>query len=465
VPGHKAVSDYLTGLFYDEPSTYPATKGQLVSLVSGPGLDGYRPNPDDRDWFSTSLPDGRYRDPGEVIAALTPVFEWLPEGAIRGHGEESSRQGASATATTTANHSSSLSSSHAHLVPVSAFMVGARLIVRENQAAVLVRQGAAYDLFSSGGSYTLTPETAPKLSAVSRPPAKGFEHGAFEGAPLFLDLNEFNAEFATMARTKAGKPFAARGAVRCAILSPADLLKESNILRQLVARSGGDDTTADAVGVRRMSSDPLERLVQRQTEDTVRRVASSHQMEEMKGDKTLLEKPIDDALANLGLKVNSIIFDAIGEPTPGMFFTGAQPTARDMQEMMERLSAIAKLRQASGLNLPPQFGPAVQTGAGTPASPAHPSTGPSPTSTGAAANSSSAGSTTIPRTSSSPSPFPPPTTTLVCSKCGVSNPGTGKFCGECGAALQPPNKRTCPNCGSDVLPNIRFCGNCGTRVG
>lgn len=51
---------------------------------------------------------------------------------------------------------------------------------------------------------------------------------------------------------------------------------------------------------------------------------------------------------------------------------------------------------------------------------------------------------------------------MKCSKCGVENPESFKFCCQCGAKLEVINK--CPNCGSTLPSYGLFCPECGTRV-
>lgn len=54
-----------------------------------------------------------------------------------------------------------------------------------------------------------------------------------------------------------------------------------------------------------------------------------------------------------------------------------------------------------------------------------------------------------------PSPSP-----VVCPAC--STPGTGRFCANCGASLEPT---TCAGCNASLSPGARFCHRCGRPVG
>ncbi|OYC97138.1 zinc ribbon domain-containing protein [Microbacterium sp. Yaish 1] len=48
-----------------------------------------------------------------------------------------------------------------------------------------------------------------------------------------------------------------------------------------------------------------------------------------------------------------------------------------------------------------------------------------------------------------------------CASCGAQSSG-GKFCGECGASLNPV--RRCPGCAYENPPTSRFCAECGTGL-
>src|SRR5215469_7399395 len=49
---------------------------------------------------------------------------------------------------------------------------------------------------------------------------------------------------------------------------------------------------------------------------------------------------------------------------------------------------------------------------------------------------------------------------MRCPSCDSENPGTAKFCVECGAAF----KGVCPKCGSECPPSAKFCAECGTSI-
>lgn len=68
----------------------------------------------------------------------------------------------------------------------------------------------------------------------------------------------------------------------------------------------------------------------------------------------------------------------------------------------------------------------------------------------------------------SPAGYPPApapgqsatTRTDLCSKCGIPNPASARFCAECGASLAGG---PCSGCGVELESGAKFCGRCGMR--
>ena len=49
---------------------------------------------------------------------------------------------------------------------------------------------------------------------------------------------------------------------------------------------------------------------------------------------------------------------------------------------------------------------------------------------------------------------------MLCSKCGIENPDSAKFCIECAT----PFARKCPSCGAENPPRAKFCAQCSTAL-
>jgi membrane protease subunit (stomatin/prohibitin family) len=53
------------------------------------------------------------------------------------------------------------------------------------------------------------------------------------------------------------------------------------------------------------------------------------------------------------------------------------------------------------------------------------------------------------------------TTTRHCPKCNAEAPGNAKFCPECGTTLQ---EAACPKCNAAIQPGAKFCPECGQKL-
>lgn len=51
--------------------------------------------------------------------------------------------------------------------------------------------------------------------------------------------------------------------------------------------------------------------------------------------------------------------------------------------------------------------------------------------------------------------------TVPCIKCGAELKEGAKFCGECGSKQEKPK---CPNCQAEAAPGAKFCNECGTKI-
>jgi membrane protease subunit (stomatin/prohibitin family) len=54
---------------------------------------------------------------------------------------------------------------------------------------------------------------------------------------------------------------------------------------------------------------------------------------------------------------------------------------------------------------------------------------------------------------------------VKCAKCGVANLATAKFCNDCGAKMETAGQTApCAKCGAQVPAGSKFCNECGTKV-
>ena len=56
-------------------------------------------------------------------------------------------------------------------------------------------------------------------------------------------------------------------------------------------------------------------------------------------------------------------------------------------------------------------------------------------------------------------------TKISCPKCGAANLASAKFCNECGAKMETTSQPVpCGKCGAQLQPGSKFCNDCGTKV-
>jgi membrane protease subunit (stomatin/prohibitin family) len=54
---------------------------------------------------------------------------------------------------------------------------------------------------------------------------------------------------------------------------------------------------------------------------------------------------------------------------------------------------------------------------------------------------------------------------VACPKCGAANLANAKFCNDCGAKMETAGQTApCPKCGAQVQAGAKFCNECGTKV-
>lgn len=53
-------------------------------------------------------------------------------------------------------------------------------------------------------------------------------------------------------------------------------------------------------------------------------------------------------------------------------------------------------------------------------------------------------------------------TSVICKKCGTSNPATAKFCISCGNKMV--EEKRCPKCGEPIIDGAKFCLSCGNKL-
>ena len=376
IPGSQGISDMLWELYRDD-RFFPATKNKIVQRMAD--------SQEDSGWLNQNLPERMYQNADDIMSALIktmPPIAWEPQ------------------------PTEILWKYPGHAVPE-----GQEIIVAENQQAMMMsKSGIAYDTLKTG-KYTISHENCPLLAAKSRKSLTGAQF-VLNGSPVFFSpAMEFEVGLSVMGQTRALRRVMARGVARVRISSPKQFLETIG--------AKGQDSSQGTISA-----------LQRYCDEITKKEMLAHEMDELTGNPSLLEKALNDGLKNAGLEPLKVAFSSVGELGPGMFMPSATQRGdpknyEQMKQMAESLRA-AQMAQMQAIQQQMMKQQAQQN-----------------------------------PPSSQPATYG--TQTVVCSSCNTSNPQTSKFCGNCGKPLQP-QKKICPKCGQQSDPSIKFCGSCGTKL-
>lgn len=367
-------------------SEYPASKSQLVAAAQGDLEEAEDVGPA-LEWLARTLPEGKYRDRGEAVAALSPVLSWA--------GNDPSQFVAA--------------------LPMSAIATGTRLLVGRDQSTTLVgKDGTPLDSFGPG-EHLLSRESAPRAAAKSRPPAPGLPRSTIAATPYFVSTKEVRALVRRTGRTGSGEPVDLRANVSFSIVSLSDFLSRSG-------RHTGGISTADLPAVVTAVLGP-----------SLDQAIAGHSAKELAGSSPLIEQAIRAGAALAGLRVASITIEPPGVTGPADSMAAMLVRQRQaMAHLPPETQAMIQAQMAKAM----EKAQAART-AGTPGAVAPPTAaerGPPPKDV---------------RCAACQAPNPPGTkfcggcgqplrTKLACPRCGQETTPGLKFCGNCGSPLSGP---------------------------
>jgi membrane protease subunit (stomatin/prohibitin family) len=370
-------------------SNYPASKSQLMAAAHE-AFEESETEANDTGWLTRNLPDGTYPDRGAALAALCPVVAWRaddPAGFVAA-------------------------------LPMSAIAVGTRMVVGQDQVALLVaRDGRPFDHFGPG-EYIVSRESAPRAAADSRPAAAGFSKSVIRATPFFASTLETRTALNRTGHTRTGESVRVRGSVTFSIASLPEFLG------RVGPKPRGLSVTEAQAAVATILGPALDQTL------------ASHVTGELAGSSKLIEEAIRTAAAQSGLRVSAVTLDSVG-PVP---LTESMAAMQQMQ-----LQALAHMPPEVQARVQAQMAKAMERAQASGAS--RPGVPPSPA---------------VPRAPAST--VPGSAAARVCPSCRASNPLDVRFCGNCGQPLLPP-KRSCSRCGQEAAPGVKFCGNCGNPLG
>lgn len=312
---------------------------------------------------------------------------------------------------------------------------GARLTVRESQAAVFVFQGQIADVFTPG-LYTIDGGNTPILSKLG-----AWMHGFnspfkaevyFVNTKQFTDLKWGTANPVMMRDTDFGMVrLRAFGIYSIRVSDPRAFIKE-------VAGTNGHFVTEDIEGQLKRTlvsgfSDAL-------AESKIAALDLASNYDEL---SKFVRSKLSEEFKSYGLELTKYLIENISLPQE-------VEAAMDKRTSMGVIGDVGRYTQFQAADAMRDAAQNTSGGAGTGAG----------LGAGFAIGNAMAGAMTN-AMNQKPSDAPAGSSKVNCIKCGALMLAGSRFCSECGAKQE---KQKCSNCQTDLSPGTKFCNECGTKV-
>ena len=312
---------------------------------------------------------------------------------------------------------------------------GARLTVRESQAAVFVFQGQIADVFTPG-LYTIDGGNTPILSKLG-----AWMHGfnsPFKAEVYFVNTKQFNdlkwgtANPVMMRDTDFGMVrLRAFGIYSIRIGDPRAFIKE-------VAGTNAHFVTEDIEGQLKRTlvsgfSDAL-------AESKIAALDLASNYDEL---SKFVRSKLGDEFKTYGLELTKYVIENISLPQE-------VEAAMDKRTSMGVIGDVGRYTQF-------QAADAMRDAAQNPSGGAGLGAG---LGAGFAVGNAMAGAMSN-AMNQKPAESSSEVTKTNCIKCGAQMPAGTKFCSECGAKQE---KQKCAKCQTELAPGTKFCNECGTKV-
>ena len=312
---------------------------------------------------------------------------------------------------------------------------GARLTVRESQAAVFVFQGQIADVFTPG-LYTIDGGNTPILSKLG-----AWMHGFnspfkaevyFVNTKQFTDLKWGTANPVMMRDTDFGMVrLRAFGIYSIRVADPRAFIKE-------VAGTNAHFVTEDIEGQLKRTlvsgfSDAL-------AESKIAALDLASNYDEL---SKFVRSKLSEEFKSYGLELTKYLIENISLPQE-------VEAAMDKRTSMGVIGDVGRYTQFQAADAMRDAAQNTSGGAGTGAG----------LGAGFAIGNAMAGAMTNAMTQK-PNDSSAGAAKVNCIKCGALMLAGSKFCSECGAKQE---KQKCSKCQTDLSPGTKFCNECGTKV-
>jgi membrane protease subunit (stomatin/prohibitin family) len=354
--------------------------------------------------------------------------------------------------------------------PEGAIALGAQLIVRENQEAILFKEGRALDSFRPG-RHTLKTGNIPILEKVINLPFGG--QTPFPAEVFFVVKTEIpNLKWGTKLPILLQDPFYNLAVPVRAFGSYSLRVKDARAFL-LMAIGTWKASTTEEVGAALRDLVILPKL-----QDFISETLYSQKVSVLKI-MTLIEEigiagkgKISEEFASFGLEAVRFVVESINVPEDDESVIQLRRALADRAEidilgqdryrMKRTFDTMEKAASTEGSNL---MGAGLGLGAG-----AGMGMGMAGMVQNAMAPAFSPGAkVACPHCRAENAPQArfcsacgkEMATTRQCPRCNAATPGSAKFCPECGAGLQ---EAACPKCNAALQPGTKFCSECGQKL-
>lgn len=315
---------------------------------------------------------------------------------------------------------------------------GAKLTVREGQAAIFVSEGQIADIYKPG-LYTLETQNMPILTSL-----KSWKYGfnsPFKAEIYFVNLRQYpDMRWGTM------NPIMMRDAdfgvvrLRAFGIYAAQVSDPGRFFKEIVG-TDGHYTTDEIEGALKRNLVSSFTTALGQAKIPALDLAGNY--DKIAG---IIQDKMQSQFAEYGLALRKFIIENISLPPE-------VEKALDQRSTMGVLGDLNRFTQYQTANAirDAAQNPSGMSGAGMGMGAGF--------AMGQAMTNAIAQGMSPPQQQAAP-PAQPQAATAACTGCGARITAGAKFCPECGAR----QGAGCPGCGAEVSPGTRFCGECGTKL-
>ncbi|TFF90381.1 MAG: zinc-ribbon domain-containing protein [Promethearchaeota archaeon] len=299
---------------------------------------------------------------------------------------------------------------------------GSQIIVKQNQAAVLFKEGKAFDVLMPGRHFITTKNLPLITKFLSR--IVGFDRSPFNAEVIFVSLSDFKGKFGGRSQTMDLAPLQFHGEYYWEVTDP------SNFVMEIVGNQTIYNTAA--------ALEYLRGFFVQQSITNLSHFKLIEVMKELNKVSEECEKSIYEDLTRWGIKLIDLKYlgvDTTPEYRDRLFWMQSGVTAdkvitlKTVEKSSEHLGKSPGAGFGAGMVLMPELMRQAEK--------------------------------------AKQSSDPVQKAVIQCPHCGFDTSPASKFCPNCGKQMGVKSKRAaqfCPNCGDKIDEGEKFCNACGNKL-